>query len=267
MPTVQSIVRQALGVVIGGLIVAAMTLARANAQEQLTVTSLNGPLSIDETYDTDKRITYQGMLLDALGQPVPNGSYYMVFSIYDSATSTQPLWAQEFNPNANTGVNVTGGYFTVLLDVNKDGTADSTIFTGASRWLGVRVRNDPEMTPRQPLLYVPYAYWARNADKLGGKGSHYLPVVFGIVDSNGSRLKGDGFSSNRNDGAYVIDIAGVSYDLNHYVTVVTPISQSSCPRSTIALSNSFENKLLVDVRDGSNGNVAGCKFHFVTYKP
>ncbi|MDI9549074.1 MAG: hypothetical protein QM346_15895, partial [Chloroflexota bacterium] len=151
MPTVQSIVRQALGVVIGGLIVAAMTLApRANAQEQLTVTSLNGPLSIDETYDTDKRITYQGMLLDALGQPVPNGSYYMVFSIYDSATSTQPLWAQEFNPNANTGVNVTGGYFTVLLDVNKDGTADSTIFTGASRWLGVRVRNDPEMTPRQP---------------------------------------------------------------------------------------------------------------------
>ncbi len=93
MPTVQSIVRQALGVVIGGLIVAAMTLAPANAQEQLTVTSLNGPLSIDETYDTDKRITYQGMLLDALGQPVPNGSYYMVFSIYDSATSTQPLAA------------------------------------------------------------------------------------------------------------------------------------------------------------------------------
>ncbi len=113
---------------------------------------------------------------------------------------------------------------------------------------------------------MPYAYWARNADKLGGKGSHYLPVVFGIVDSNGSRLKGDGFSSSRrNDGAYVIDIA-VSYDLNHYVTVVTPISQSSS-RSTIALSNSFENKLLVDVRDGSNGNVAGCKFHFVTYKP
>jgi len=269
MPTVQSIVRQALGVVIGGLIVAAMTLApRANAQEQLTVTSLNGPLSIDETYDTDKRITYQGMLLDALGQPVPNGSYYMVFSIYDSATSTQPLWQQEFNPNANTGVNVTGGYFTVLLDVNKDGTADSTIFTGDGRWLGVRVRNDPEMTPRQPLLYVPYAYWARNADKLGGKGSHYLPVVFGIVDGNGSRLKGDGFSSSRrNDGAYIIDIAGVNYDLNHYVTVVTPISQGSCPFSTIALTNSYENKLLVDLRDARNENVAGCKFHFVTYKP
>ena len=158
----------------------------------------------------------------------------MVFSIYDSATSTQPLWAQEFNPNANTGVNVTGGYFTVLLDVNKYGTADSTIFTGASRWLGVRVRNDPEMTPRQPLLYVPYAYWARNADKLGGKGSHYLPVVFGIVDSNGSRLKGDGFSSSRHSkGEYIIDIAGVSYDLNHYVPS-SPISQSGCPFSTIA---------------------------------
>jgi len=51
------------------------------------------------------------------------------------------------------------------------------------------------------------------------------------------------------------------------VTVVTPISQSGCPFSTIALSNSFENKLLIDLRDARNENVAGCKFHFVTYKP
>lgn len=263
-----TILRQALGVIIGGLIVAAITLApRVSAQEQLTVASINAPLTIDETNQTDKRITYQGMLLDASGRPVQDGSYYMVFSIYDGQSSTTPLWTQEFNPATNSGVTVTNGLFTVLLAVGKDGTAENLLFTGANRFLGVRVGGDPEATPRQPLLYVPYAYWARNADSLGGKGSRYLPLVMGIVDSNGDRVRGTGFSSDRrSDGAYEISINNVFYDLNDYVTIVTPISQSGCPRSTGAFSNSFEGKLLVDLFT-SEGGVASCKFHFVVYEP
>lgn len=262
-----TIIRQALGVIIGGLIVAALTLApRASAQQQLTVASLNAPLSIAETDAADKRITYQGMLLDASGRPL-NGTFYMVFSIYDSQSSTQPLWSQEFNPNTNSGVTVTNGLFTVLLAVGKDGTAETLLFTGADRFLGVRVAGDPEATPRQPLLYVPYAYWARNADSLGGKGSRYLPLVFGIVDENGNRVRGEGFSSSRrSDGAYEISINNVSYDLNKYVTIVTPISQANCSRNTGAFTNSNDHKLLVDLFTSDSG-VAKCKFHFVVYEP
>jgi len=262
-----TIIRQALGVIIGGLIVAALTLApRASAQQQLTVASLNTPLTIADTNATDKRITYQGMLLDASGQPL-NGTFYMVFSIYDSQSSTTPLWTQEFNPATNTGVTVTNGLFTALLAVGKDGTAENLLFKGDNRFLGVRVGGDPEATPRQPLLYVPYAYWARTADSLGGKGSRYLPVVIGIVDSNGDRVQGSGFSSDRrSDGAYEISINNVYYDLNDYVTIVTPISQSGCPRSTGAFSNSFEGRLLIDLF-ASDGGVASCKFHFVVYEP
>ena len=258
----QTILRQALGVVIGGLIVAAITLApHVNAQEQLTVASLGAPLAVDETNQTDKRITYQGMLLDASGQPL-TGTYYMVFSIYDSQGSNQPLWTQEF-----TGVTVTNGLFTVLLAVGKDGTAETLLFTGANRYLGVRVGGDPEATPRQPLLYVPYAHWSRNADSLDGKDSRYLPIVFGVVDNDGDRVRGEGFKADqRSDNVYEIEIAGVNYDLNDFVTIVTPISQSICPRPTVASTNSFEGKLLVELQN-SSGAVVSCKFHFVTYQP
>lgn len=272
-----TIIRQALGVIIGGLIVAALTLApRASAQQQLTVASLNTPLTIADTNATDKRITYQGMLLDASGQPL-NGTFYMVFSIYDSQSSTTPLWTQEFNPATNTGVTVTNGLFTALLAVGKDGTAENLLFKGDNRFLGVSVRRNPNdpltlevLEPRQPLLYVPYAYWARTADSLGGKGSRYLPVVIGIVDENGNRVQGTGFSSSRrdedDDRAYEISIDNVNYELNDYVTIVTPISQRECPRSTGAFTNSNDGKLLVDLFT-SDGGFASCKFHFVVYEP
>ncbi len=264
----QTIFRQALGVIIGGLIVAGITLApRAGAQEQITVTSLNAPMAVEQADAADKRITYQGMVLNANGQPLATGTYYMVFSIYDSPSGGQMLWSYEFNPNNNNGVQVTNGLFTVLLPVGKDNTANTVLFSGSDRFLGVRVGADPEATPRQPLLYVPYAFWARNADSLGGKGSHYLPLAYGIVDSNGSRIKGTNFSSaQRGDNLYEVTINNVFYELNDYVTVVTPISQASCPRPTVATTNSFEGKLLVELQD-RDGNARSCKFHFVVYEP
>lgn len=268
-----AILRQGAGVIIGGLIVAAITLApRVSANDEITVASLQAPVTIDEVSQTDKRMTYQGVLLQANGQPVPDGDYTMTFSIYNSPTSNQPLWTYAFIAGQNNGVPVKNGQFTVLLPVGKDGTAEDIIFTGQNLWLGVRVEDDPEATPRQPLLYVPYAYWARNADNLGGKGSNYLPIAFGIIDrETGGPVNGSGnFTSTWRDDTsyYEIQIDGENYDLNEYVTIVTPISQVECYGLSVALTNSTreEGKLIVDLRDRNDINMK-CKFHFVTYKP
>jgi hypothetical protein len=270
------ILRQAVGVVIGGLIVAAITLApRVSANDEITVASLHAPVTIDESAQTDKRMTYQGMLLNASGQPVQDGSYTMTFSIYDSSTGGLPLWSYEFNAGQGNGVIVTNGLFTVLLPVGKDGNAESSIFTGKNLWLGVRVEGDAEATPRQPLLYVPYAYWARNADSLGGKGSRYLPVAYGIIDrETGGVVNGSGnFTSEWVDEKdnvvvdyYEITIDGVNYNLNEYVTVVTAISQKECPQPTVGRTNSNAGRLLVEMEDRNGVNVQ-CKFHFVTFRP
>ena len=271
-----AILRQAAGVVIGGLIVAAITLApRVSANDQITVASLQAPIAFDESSQTDKRMTYQGMLLNANGRPVPNGSYTMVFSIYNASDSNQPLWLYEFNAAQGNGVNVVDGLFTVLLPVGKDGNAETSIFTGQNLWLGVRIDNDAEATPRQPLLYAPYAYWARNADKLGGKGAKFLPVAYGVIDrETGGVVSGSGnFTStwrdeieNREAKYYEISITDVNYNLNEYVTVVMPISQKECPQPTVGRTNSFEGKLVVEMEDRIGENVK-CKFHFVTFKP
>ena len=38
-------------------------------------------------------IDYQGRLTDPSGDPVPDDKYNFVFSIYESASSTTPLWS------------------------------------------------------------------------------------------------------------------------------------------------------------------------------
>ena len=272
-----AILRQAIGVVIGGLIVAAITLApRVSANDEITVTSLQPAVTIAETNQNTKSMTYQGMLLNANGQPVPykKEGYKMVFAIYNAPVGGDLQWAYEFSPANGNPVNVVKGQFTVVLPVGNEGT-EETIFFGQNLWLAIAIEGDPEASPRQPLLYVPYAFWARNADKLSGKGSKWLPLAYGVIDRDtGGIVKGSGnFTSDWVDEGdpngfkdyYEISITDVQYHLNDYVTVVTPISQKECPDPTVARTNSWEGKLVVEMERVDGVNVQ-CKFHFVTFK-
>jgi len=95
-------------------------------------------------------INFQGLLKDGSGNPVSNGSYSVIFTIYDSATGGINLWTE------TQSVTTIGGNFTTLLG---SGTAipDST-FNDSTRYLGIKVGADPEMTPRQRLASVGYSY-------------------------------------------------------------------------------------------------------------
>ena len=83
-------------------------------------------------------INYQGVLVDpATGNPVADGEYEFVFSIYDTDSVGSPLW-QETQP-----VTVQNGLFNVLLGSYT--ALNASLFDGSLRYLGIKVGEDEEM--------------------------------------------------------------------------------------------------------------------------
>jgi len=124
-------------------------------------------------------IHYQGVLCDPVtGDPVADGGYNFVFSIYNVATGGTPLWTE-----TQTGVTVDDGYFSVLLgSVNP---LDASDFDGTTRYLGIKVGADSEMTPRQLLASVPYAL---NAETVDGLDAGDLDDLY--VNESGDSMSG-----------------------------------------------------------------------------
>ena len=98
-------------------------------------------------------LTEQGRLFDAMGMPI-TATLSFVFTVYNDASGTTNLWTE------TKMITLDDGYFSTTLG---DVTAmPSTVFNGTTRYLGIKVGADPEMTPRQPLSSVPYALMATN---------------------------------------------------------------------------------------------------------
>ena len=131
----------------------------------------------------DRLINFQGRLTDQQGNYL-DGSFDIIFNIYDSATDTKPKWT-EIHKNAS----VSKGLINVLL-----GSIEpfNTLTFDKPRYLGVIIDTDgkinteePEMLPRQQILPAIYSY---DADKLDGKdGSEYtIPTTdagrIGVVE-------------------------------------------------------------------------------------
>ncbi len=108
-----------------------------------------------------KQLSYQGRLNNASGQPVPDGTYSIVFSIYNVASGGSPLWTETQNVSvANGGFSVYLGSVTALtLPFNED------------YFLGLKVASDAEMTPRLKLSVVGASAYSLEAEKLQGKAA------------------------------------------------------------------------------------------------
>jgi hypothetical protein len=94
------------------------------------------------------QIPVQGRLTDASGTPVADGTYTVRFALYDAATG-----GNEICRDAN-AVTVEDGLFYSEIW----GTCTSAEINGQRLYLGIEVESDGEMTPRQPILPVPYAF-------------------------------------------------------------------------------------------------------------
>ena len=103
-------------------------------------------------------INYQGKLKTPAGTPVADGVYKIQFAIYDVPVGGTPLWSEP-----NPSVQVKGGLLSVLIGsvVN----LPANIFDSPSRFIGVKIGDDPELTPRQQVASVPFAYKAASAEK------------------------------------------------------------------------------------------------------
>jgi hypothetical protein len=109
-------------------------------------------------------INYQGYLTKAGGNPVNDGEYIIRFTIWGHESSTAPsdsLWS-----SGDRTINIVGEHFIYHLgdtiSLPNDLFAADTV-----RYLGMRVGDDPEISPRTRLVSVPYAYQALRSDTAG----------------------------------------------------------------------------------------------------
>jgi List-Bact-rpt repeat protein len=94
------------------------------------------------------RVNFQGLLLGSGGAPM-NGSANLVFRLFAGPTGGIALWTETHN-----GVGVSNGVYDVALGTTTPLTP--ALLAGSTRYLEVEV-NGEILTPRQPLLSVPYA--------------------------------------------------------------------------------------------------------------
>ncbi len=102
-------------------------------------------------------IQYRGRLTDAAGDPVADGSHLVKFIIYDASSSGNVVWNSGFQTLATSG-----GLFNYALGSNVAFPDD--LFTDTSRYLGITVGVDPEISPRTRLKSSAYSYHSLRSD-------------------------------------------------------------------------------------------------------
>ena len=120
--------------------------------------------------DTANVIPFQGQLANQAGQALtPTNAVMLVFRIYQQPVGGAAIWA-ESQPN----ISVNAGRFSVLLGSRTQlpGTSyfNSTLYLGITVDDGNPATADVEMRPRQALVPVISASYAKNAGKLQGYG-------------------------------------------------------------------------------------------------
>lgn len=105
-------------------------------------------------------IPIQGMLTDSSGNPL-NGTYNITANIYDSSIGGT-LRCTDMDP-----IDVVDGLFYMGVDF-----CTSSDINGDSLYVGIKVEGDPEMTPRQAILPVPYAFTVRPGAIIKGADSY-----------------------------------------------------------------------------------------------
>jgi len=100
-------------------------------------------------------ISYQGRLENTSGEPLDT-TVGMIFALYDSPTGPEWYWSEQ-----HVAVEVEGGLFSVIL--GSITPIPDSVFEDTVRYLGIKIGNDPEVSPRVRLTSVPWAFKAGRA--------------------------------------------------------------------------------------------------------
>jgi hypothetical protein len=138
-----------------------------------TVVALSGTAA---AASVPARLTEQGRLFRKDNGMPMTGMIALSFSIYGGASGGTALFQEMFN------VTLDEGYFSVQLGSSKP--LPASLWDGSPKFIGVKVGDDSEMTPREEVDSVPYAIVAQDA--VGDL--HPTSVTVGgklIIDANG----------------------------------------------------------------------------------
>ena len=108
--------------------------------------------------DVPQMINYQGKLTSTGGALI-NDTLDMVFTIYLLPGGLVPVWAETLAV-----VVENGSYATLLGSVHP---IPYELFAGPVMYLGIKVGDDTEMTPRKEIVSTPYAYRAATVQSGG----------------------------------------------------------------------------------------------------
>jgi len=110
---------------------------------------------IGSTIQAGELINYQGRLTDSDGNPVPDSTYQLTFSLYDDSTGGFLQWS-EVHPSVQTN----DGLFCVILG-SVDNNLDASIFETEPLYLEIQVGVEV-ISPRTRLTSAPNAITAKN---------------------------------------------------------------------------------------------------------
>ncbi len=197
-------------------------------------------------------INYQGQLTDASGNP-QTGTKKLEFNIYDATSGGNKVWGpQTFN-----GIPLIGGRFNVMLgSTDAGGNAITSAFGGNSRFLGIKVDNGAEVTPRQQILSTPFAIQAERA-VYASDTRNIVPtgtvVPFAGVAAPAGWLLCDGTSISRSTYAVLFSVIGAAYGAVDGNTFRVPDFRRRVPVGAGGTATSVLGNAL--------GNLGGEEFH------
>jgi len=119
-------------------------------------------LSARPTHAVPPMMNYQGYLTDTGGAP-RNGEFPMTFALFATPTGGSAMWSEPF-----ASVTVAAGVFGVLLG-ESTALPWGTLLTGNMLWLETTV-DGTTLSPRRPIVSVPYAFRAGVADSAATAG-------------------------------------------------------------------------------------------------
>jgi len=143
---------------------AALGLVSVLPAQELSSSALPGNALADNARSASKAsvippaMRFSGIAANRAGDTVE-----ATFSIYSVPEGGEPLWSE----TQRLAIAADGKYAVLLGAASQTGLPPQLFAAGQSRWVGVSIERAPEL-PRTPLVAVPYAMKAADADTVGG---------------------------------------------------------------------------------------------------
>lgn len=123
-------------------------------------------------------LQHQGRLLNDDGEP-KTGQVTLKFTIYDAKSGGSIVW-ESAEKQVSLGDN---GFYSVTLG-GQQNPIDSSTLSGNRLWIGLKVDQNPELSPRIPVRSVPYAIRAGHAESVADASVGSDQIQSGAVDSS-----------------------------------------------------------------------------------